>query len=217
MCDAATGCYDNMCRTHFQNLNTAHRNQIGNIARDVKARSCFSYRDYATQSPIIGLGFAFLIMSFLIPIHTFSPMWIGQRHGGWLIAACVATFVAIYHVHVHYFGTTGVYEIIRHMVDCTGPDDLDGAYHMHKSLPPGYNCVAFNGAFSFDDIKKHLGVTMHHNPAAVEFAAMVAGFTTALVMATMSISITIFCTLGSPFLMEPMCCKDMSPENYPKA
>jgi hypothetical protein len=195
------GCYDNICRKHMQNLKTDHRNKIGfTVQQDVAFRECAPWAKYAQLAPVWGLGFNLLLMFFLIPIHTFAPQWFAQTHGGWMIAACVATMVSIYYAHHTYFESTA--DIIRNMVDCGAPDDLDAAYFLNtKALPAPYVCVNFNSAFSFDDLKKHLGVTQHYNPAAIEFAAMVAGYAAGIIFAMMSLTITVFIQMGGPCLL----------------
>jgi len=181
------GCYGGICRAHVQNTITDHNPLSGHVD------PCFTYELYALSAPYLGLAFNLFIMMFLIPIHTFAPVWFAKRNSGWMIAACVGTMVSIYFVHHHYFEKT--WDIVNSLNDCSGVDNLDAAYHMKTLFG---NCVSYSGSFEFDDLEKFLGVTAYNNPVAMEFLACVAGFVGGIVLAIISIVITVFIQIGAP-------------------
>jgi len=196
--DQEDGCLGQICRTHMQNLETDDRNRIANAMRDMQYRqNCGSYKAYSEASPYLGLGFNLLIMTFLIPIHTFSPAWFSKRHSGWVLAACVGTMVSIYLVHLDYFSKT--WNIVSSMRDCSGTDSIDAAYHMNN-MDHGI-CVSFSGDFEEADLKKYLGVTATNNPLAMEFLMLVGGFTAGIVMAIISLCMTVLIQMGSPCIL----------------
>jgi len=197
-CVSGSMCVMGICRKHVQNLESDDRDAIMAIHDSENMNKCDDFKTYSEASPYLGLAFNLLIMSFVIGKHTFATASWGQRHGGFMIAACIATMVSIYLVHLTYYEKT--YDIANKLItyDCSGTDDLDAAYFMNLHLQAsGGACQRYSTAFTMEELDKYLGVTAYINPVAEEFAYMFAGFTGAISLSILSLGLVVLMQLGN--------------------
>ena len=185
-------------------INDIEQSETSKITGSTQLTDCFPWSFVERSKPFIGAFWAFFLMYMGVSQFAFGNCQWRAKHPGFFLFVLIATAYVVYDIHMVY--NKMFYDTYMKLVDCSDVDDIHLAFARKKYLKLiGKVCYAYNEKIPSDQLKSVIGVNSHSDFNAGHFIFLFKTFNAGIVMAWISIVLSVIGILFSPYLQVSDC------------
>ena len=185
-------------------INDIEQSETSKITGSTQLTDCFPWSFVERSKPFIGAFWAFFLMYMGVSQFAFGNCQWRAKHPGFFLFVLIATAYVVYDIHMVY--NKMFYDTYMKLVDCSDVDDIHLAFARKKYLKLiGKVCYAYNEKIPSDQLKSVIGVNSHSDFNAGHFIFLFKTFNAGIVMAWLSIVLSLIGILFSPYLQISDC------------
>ena len=202
-CEKASGPVG-ICINSIQHNTASEIESIATSSRVEGMANCFSWQSFEISSPFVGAFFAFFMMYNCIHQYAFGMCQWRAKHPGFFLLFLLATAWVAYNINMVY--NKMFYDNFMKLVDCSASGTIHLAHAQTQVLlAAGKVCYAYNPQIPLEQLTTVFGINAHADLNAKMFMYLFVTFNSGIILAWLSIALSLVALFGSPFLQIKDC------------